>query len=160
MEQSTYMLPIVSEDAFRFPTQEFWDELYKDGPGLLRRAGLDVEIEYVVDVIKGIFSEIAIAFHACDISALDLQTRGNTCARRIYNRKKVKSGAAKDTMKTASMKTSSMKSSSLKSKEEEEAAPSMEVAAPPRVVVEVAAAGNCSDEDPQQEVDIFEDDEF
>lgn len=94
-ENESYILPIVAEDAFRFPTSEFWDDMRKEGPTLMDQIGKDYDIEQLIEVIKGIFSEIAVAFHACDNSAADLKVRAGTVARRISNKTTMSSKSVK-----------------------------------------------------------------
>lgn len=86
-QNGSYMLPIVSEDAFRFPTEEFWDGIRNDFSSIMGQIGMDdITCDMLIDVIKGIFAEIAVAFHACDNSAADLKVRAATVARRIQNK--------------------------------------------------------------------------
>jgi len=122
-ENECYMLPIVAEDAFRFPTQDFWDEVRKDFPTLMADVGRDdVDCEMLIAVIQGIFSEIAVAFHACDNSAADLKVRAATVARRIQNKSTTSSKSLK-TMRTA---YSTTKTASDQPEVEEAHAPAME----------------------------------
>jgi len=59
-ENECHMIPVVAEDAFRFPTQDFWDVMKKDFPTLMEEVGRDdVHCDTLIAVIQGIFSELS-----------------------------------------------------------------------------------------------------
>jgi hypothetical protein len=89
------IIPVVSEEAFRFPTEPFFDSLRADGPSIMKAAGSDDDIELLCDIIRGIFCEIAVVLHAWNDSHVDLNVRAAVVAKRLLTGSSVSKSVSK-----------------------------------------------------------------
>lgn len=71
------LLPILSDDSFRFPDEDFFSELVLQAPV----QGLDIRL--YAKVIRVMFKEIAIVFSTYNSTQDDLQLRGRQIVNRI-----------------------------------------------------------------------------
>jgi len=77
------VIPVVSEEAFRFPTEPFFADMRNGGQELMKAAGSDQDIETLIGIIKVIFSEIAVVLHAWNDSHVDLNVRAEVVAKKL-----------------------------------------------------------------------------
>jgi hypothetical protein len=86
-ELTVTILPIISEDSFRFPTPVFFDELAKEATPILQGLGTAYKGGQLVGIIKQMFKEIAIVIQPADYSSTKelLELRGEAAAKRLWD---------------------------------------------------------------------------
>jgi len=83
-------IPMIAEDNFRFPDESVYDEVRMQLPSIFLNCKiLNVSQHVVVDLIRGLFKEIAIVFAPQDYSSTEklLKVKAAECVERILHGK-------------------------------------------------------------------------
>mmetsp|Transcript_92658 Transcript_92658/g.281348 ORF Transcript_92658/g.281348 Transcript_92658/m.281348 type:complete len:317 (-) Transcript_92658:36-986(-) len=87
--QNARIIPIISEDGFRFPSKAMLEEIRSTAPEFLGRNKIELDPDSLVFLIQDMFKEIAIVFAPQDYSSTEdlLATKAADCADRLLNGK-------------------------------------------------------------------------
>jgi len=88
-KQRTRFIPIISEDAFRFPSKALLEEIQTLAPKIFAPHGIKEAPSFIMSAISTIFKEIAVVFSPQDYSSneLLLQTKAKVVLGRISGNK-------------------------------------------------------------------------
>ncbi|CAE8656775.1 unnamed protein product [Polarella glacialis] len=65
------VLPVISEDSFRFPTEELYEQICSEAPKLSQKGALPLKGGYLARLVKSVFNEIAVVVQPADYSTTE-----------------------------------------------------------------------------------------